>query len=1102
MYLQTQLAGAFEVKARELGSGLVAQGLVELAEGDSHGLDALVLGESELLVSLQRDGNHLFASCECEDFEVREEPCSHIWAALVAADLNGRLQGRGRGGDARLELILDLPLTDEDDGDFDDEEATSWPRPYTPPGPRTPPKAAWRQLLDSLPASVNVASKDAEWRAGREIYYVVDVAETLSNQALSISVEVRDLKQDGERGKLKSERIPRQALASIPDERDRKFLVALAGATSNAGYAWQAVEFFPGKYHLRNSVWKILVPKLCATGRCLVRHQGVMSKADPPQLSWDPGPVWQFHVAMERKRDAYALHGMLIRGDERIDLSAAAVVLADGLFIAGNQASEFEHGNSFAWISALRSGKHVSVPVSESQEFLSELLRTGRTPPMQLPEELRFEVVTATPHPGAKFSQPWKTYGGGSERVSVALWFDYDGTAVSAESPSAGFYDPERRRLVQRDLQAEVAASKRLEGLGVRVTSYISTGARDVPATKLPAIIAALAREGWHVEAEGKSYRRAGSIQAELTSGIDWFDLNIALDFGPVKLRTPELLKALERGETMVRLPDGSFGVVPEELLARYGTLMRLGKAEGGGLRFKRTQAGLLDVFLAGREEVRTDEMFAHARQQLRQFEGLRAAPQPDGFVGTLREYQCEGVAWLEFLDRLGLGGCLADDMGVGKTPQVLAWLETRRVLGEQAPANGAARPGPSLVVVPRSLIYNWKQEAARFTPRLRVLDHSGPGREKTELSFAGYDLVLMTYGTVRRDAVALRDVRFDYVILDEAQAIKNANSESAKAARLLKANRRLAVTGTPIENHLGELWSLFEFLNPGMLGASKVLKANGGALRNPDEETRRLLSHAVRPLILRRTKQQVARELPDRLEQTIYCELDGQQRQLYEELRDHYRNTLLGRIAAEGMERSRFQVLEALLRLRQAACHPGLIDKQRRGESSAKIETLDAQLAEVMDEGHKALVFSQFTQLLGIVRERLDQRKVNYEYLDGQTQNRQERVERFQNDPACKLFLVSLKAGGVGLNLTAADYVFLLDPWWNPAVEAQAIDRAHRIGQTRSVFAYRLIARETVEEKVLDLQKSKRELADAIINGDNRLTGDLSREDLELLLS
>ncbi|MEM8996397.1 MAG: DEAD/DEAH box helicase [Acidobacteriota bacterium] len=344
-----------------------------------------------------------------------------------------------------------------------------------------------------------------------------------------------------------------------------------------------------------------------------------------------------------------------------------------------------------------------------------------------------------------------------------------------------------------------------------------------------------------------------------------------------------------------------------------------------------------------------------------------------------------------------------------------------------------------------------------------------------------------------------LADIEFDYAILDEAQAIKNSSSQAAKASRQLNAQYRLALTGTPVENHLGELWSIFEFLNPGMLGQS-VLKDLEGAPAHSNELA--TVSAALKPFIFRRTKEQVLDDLPEKNELTLYCELEGEQLQFYNELRDYYRISLNERIEQVGLKKSKIQVLEALLRLRQAACHPGLIDEERADDPSAKLENLLQYLEEVLDEGHKALVFSQFTSLLSILRRRLDDREVVYEYLDGRTRRRQERVERFQTDEDCRLFLISLKAGGVGLNLTAADYVFILDPWWNPAVEAQAVDRAHRIGQTRPVFAYRLIARGTVEEKIMELQGSKKQLADAILSADKSLIGELSADDLKVLLS
>jgi SNF2 family DNA or RNA helicase len=552
---------------------------------------------------------------------------------------------------------------------------------------------------------------------------------------------------------------------------------------------------------------------------------------------------------------------------------------------------------------------------------------------------------------------------------------------------------------------------------------------------------------------------------------------------------------------------------MPEEWLQKYGLFTSLGVASGDHLRFKPTQAGILDALLAVQPEITCDEAFARVREEWHNFRGIEAIAAPRGFVGTLREYQREGLGWFEFLQRFGFGGCLADDMGLGKTVQVLALLESRRSEGtnpdnklktskQRGPDHSKSGTGVSLVVVPRSLVFNWQQEAARFTPGLRLLTHTGMDRKKSTEHFQDYHLIITTYGTLRRDAVQFQNAEFDFVILDEAQAIKNSRTEAAKAARLLKGKHRLALSGTPIENHLGELWSLFEFLNPGMLGAASVFQLSTSGAKAPDAETRALLARALRPFLLRRTKQQVAKELPEKLEQTIYCEMEGAQRKQYDELRDYYRASLLEQVERIGIKRAKIQILEALLRLRQTACHPSLVTGGSGDEPSAKLDVLMPQLSEVIEEGHKALVFSQFTSFLAIVRRRLDLAGIDYEYLDGKTRRRDLAVERFQNDPKCKLFLISLKAGGQGLNLTAAEYVFLLDPWWNPAVEAQAIDRAHRIGQARRVFAYRLITRDTVEEKVLALQATKRELADAIINADNSLIRNITGEDLMLLLS
>jgi len=719
------------------------------------------------------------------------------------------------------------------------------------------------------------------------------------------------------------------------------------------------------------------------------------------------------------------------------------------------------------------------------------LARSG-VDPSELPPELQFEIVAVRPRPAVNVRSESHRHPAAS--LSATVTFDYDGLLVTPEA-SGSVFDEARRRLVRRDASFEQQALAQLAQAGfARHWDYLA--ARQgyaISPSQLPHAVRTLVPAGWRIEAEGRAFRPARSMTSEVRSGIDWFELHGTVDFGDgLSAALPRLLDALRQGRSTVTLDDGSEGMVPEEWLRRFAGIASAGEASDDHVRFKGAQAALLDAALAQMPSVRLDERFMLARDELASLSGLTPLDAASSFSGRLRDYQRDALGWLAFLRKFGFGGCLADDMGLGKTVMVLAWLDRLRSRRELR--------GPSLVVVPRSVLFNWVEEAARFSPELRILDFSGTGRSLDAV--AKHHVVLTTYGTLRRDVLMLKGVTFDYAVLDEAQAIKNAGTAAAKAARLVRANHRLALSGTPIENHLGELWSLFEFLNPGLLGSSSAFARHGAAAARRDPEALDVLARGVRPFILRRTKAQVAPELPPRTELTIRCELPRSQRELYDELRDHYRATLLARIAREGMQKSKMHVLEALLRLRQAACHPGLVDPKRADEPSAKFDALIPQLAEVLDERHKCLVFSQFTSLLALLRTRLDAEGMRYEYLDGRTRDRQTPVTRFQEDSDSRLFLISLKAGGLGLNLTAAEYVYLLDPWWNPAVEAQAIDRAHRIGQTRHVFAYRLLAAGTVEDKIVELQATKRDLADAIVRADEGVLRSLSRDDVEILLA
>ncbi|HEU0296311.1 MAG TPA: DEAD/DEAH box helicase [Anaerolineales bacterium] len=629
--------------------------------------------------------------------------------------------------------------------------------------------------------------------------------------------------------------------------------------------------------------------------------------------------------------------------------------------------------------------------------------------------------------------------------------------------------------------------------------------ARTHPFDFLMHSIPLLTRAGFEIYGEeklklGRINRAISTLRVHITSGIDWFDLKTFIAYGDQQISLHDVRKALKRGENYVKLADGSVGQIPAEWLDKYKHLWNLAEETEDGFRVNDFHLPLLDALLeedATLHAARPPDLIQR-REHLRRFERITPQPLPQYFTGELRPYQKHGYDWLHFLREYKFGGILADDMGLGKTVQVLVYLQS---LKESRDSPEERNRSASLLVVPKSLITNWQRESEKFTPHLRFLEYLGNFRNKETSIFDDYDVVLTTYGTMLRDIELLRGYTFDHIILDESQAIKNPLAKSAKATRLLHGRHRIVLTGTPVENNTFELWSQFAFLNPGLLGNMDYFRRE---FANPiesasDEESAALLRKLVFPFILRRTKEQVAPELPPRTERIVYTDMVSAQKKLYIQTREKYRAELLGLIERDGINDVRFRILEGLLRLRQIAVHPALVDRQYKGESP-KFEILLETLETLQAENHKALIFSQFVETLKLVKRELDARNIKYVYLDGQTPNRQSRVDLFQNDASYPFFLISLKAGGVGLNLTAADYVVHLDPWWNPAVEMQASDRAHRIGQDKPVFIYKIIARDTVEEKILQLQEKKRALVKSLIATESSFFKSLTKEDVKML--
>jgi SNF2 family DNA or RNA helicase len=587
-----------------------------------------------------------------------------------------------------------------------------------------------------------------------------------------------------------------------------------------------------------------------------------------------------------------------------------------------------------------------------------------------------------------------------------------------------------------------------------------------------------------------KYFLGASEIDVEVKENIDWFDISAIVRFGKFEIPFNVIRKHILKNKNEIELPNGEIAVIPEEWFLQYSELFAFSEESDEGLALQKHHISLIHELS---ENKMAKVQLSKKLEQLKSFDKIDSYNIPKAFKGELRQYQKAGYDWMKFLQEYNFGGCLADDMGLGKTVQTLALLQSMK-------ENGQA--GVSLLAMPTSLVYNWEKESERFTPALKILNYTGVKRDKNVKKFANYDLVITSYGIIRQDIDLLAEFHFLYAILDESQVIKNPESNIAKAVLDLNATYRLILTGTPIENTTLDLWSQMNFLNPGLLGTKSFFKKQFQIpieKKNDENKTKKLFT-IINPFLLRRTKTQVATDLPEKIESVRYCTMTEEQEKAYDEVKSAYRNKIMSEIEAGTIGKSSFLILQGLTKLRQIANHPSMAD-EAYADGSGKLQEISYMLEDALKKNHKILVFSQFVKHLKIVSNYLDGQDINYCYLDGQTKDRQKQVEAFQNDENIGVFLISLKAGGLGLNLTKADYVFLLDPWWNPAIEAQAVDRAHRIGQQNQVFTYRFITKNTVEEKIIKLQERKKKLATDLITTEESFMKNLSSDDMISLL-
>ncbi len=587
------------------------------------------------------------------------------------------------------------------------------------------------------------------------------------------------------------------------------------------------------------------------------------------------------------------------------------------------------------------------------------------------------------------------------------------------------------------------------------------------------------------------------STKIFISSNTDWFDAKVEILFGEQKVTIDEVKKALANKQQFVHLTDGSLGILPEEWIKKYSLLFRVGDGKAGEMKLSKYHFSVIEELYLQRDEQELFFKLEEKYEKIKDNHTIKPIAAPKHLQSVLRPYQESGFQWLNYLREVQWGGILADDMGLGKTIQTLSFLHHLKV--EQTTLK-------ALVICPTTLLFNWQNEIKKFTPNLTYYIHHGGARVKQAIANSAIDVVITTYGTLRSDIKNFVEVNFDYVILDESQAIKNPASKVTKAAGLLKATSRLCLSGTPLQNNTFDIFAQMNFLNPGMLGSMEFFKQEFSIPIDKfgEKEQKEHLRKLLYPFILRRTKEQVAKDLPEKQEMVLFCEMGTEQRKIYEAYRNDYRDKILGVVEDQGIQKSQLTILQGLMKLRQICDSPAIVKEEEQFPNvSVKLEELGREITENMSN-HKALVFSQFLGMLSLIREKLKELGVDYEYFDGSctVAERERAIQRFQNDDNCRVFLISLKAGGVGLNLTAADYVYIVDPWWNPAVEQQAIDRTHRIGQTKNIFAYRMICTDTVEDKILKLQEHKRNLARDVISDDVGFVKSLTKEDVEYLFS
>ncbi len=843
--------------------------------------------------------------------------------------------------------------------------------------------------------------------------------------------------------------------------------------------------------NLLSKIW----PKLVDQSNLFILKSGRFDnyKQQPVQLGEQPVGI---RFSLQLERDSIVLKLIVL-----IDGHPAKVVLCRGILLEKDNTLYLPPSAEALALFDQYSKGDLRFPLSGKMEVVRKHIvpLLGKYE-VSIDEQLRIELVSPACQPRVRLSEL------NESNLMIRAEFSYASEFIEYdEEINLVTEQDDRLKIVQRDKTEE---KKLHDYLRTQHPSFVNQ--RNNPYYYLP--FADVMKKGWFIgmmrKLQEQGYALAGlgelkkfrysahvpKFAIAVSSSIDWFDLKVTVQWGEQVVPLKEIRLAILNWQDTIMLEDGTLGHIPEEWIKRYSLLLRTGKEESGVLKVSKIHFTLLDDILDKLDSTSKHEI-ENRKRKLFEYDTIQKAPLSTAISAALRPYQQSGFHWLQALDDLGWGGCLADDMGLGKTLQTISFLQ---FLKEKYPGS------TQLVVCPTSLIFNWESELQKFCSSLKYYTHYGTQRELKETYVEEYDVILTSYGVVRNDLAELSNVLWHYIILDESQAIKNPDARVTKAVNQLRSVNRIILSGTPVQNNTFDLYSQFSFLNPGLLGNREFFNREFATPIDKfgSKEKAQHLKKLVYPFTLRRTKEQVAKDLPEKTVTILWCTMEAPQRKLYNEYRDSYKRKILKKIDDEGIGKSGLDVLEGLLRLRQICDHPALINTtEEMQDSSVKINELTREVKENAGS-HKLLIFSQFTQMLHLIQAEFDKAGISYCYLDGSTplNKRKDQVAKFQEDENVKAFLISLKAGGVGLNLTTADYVYIVDPWWNPAVEQQAIDRAHRIGQKRNVFAYKMICKDSVEEKIIQLQERKQALADDLIQEDAGFIKTLSRADVEFL--